>query len=429
MSSPHQRPRGRFRTALGKVVIDTRPLRVRDYRIFWYSTVVTAIGSQLTAVAVPTQVFELTGSSAYVGVAGAVGLVPLLLFGLWGGAIADALDRRKVIIVSNLGVAVTSGLFWAQAYFDVGSVALVLVLLGVQQAFVAVNMPTRSAAVARLVPAEILPQASALSFTTFTFGAVFGPLLAGTLIPVLGLATLYLVDTVALGIALLWVLRLPPIPPGESASKSAGVRQVLDGFRYLAAKKLLLVSFLVDIIAMVAGMPRALFPEMAHATYGDPPEGGPALGLLFAAIPIGAVVFGLFSGTLSRIRRQGAVITVSVCVWGVGIALFGLTSSLWLAVVFLAIAGGADLISAVHRSAMLQTEATDEMRGRMQGVFTVVVAGGPRVADLVHGWGGATIGTGPTVVIGGVVSVVLTVAVVAALPAFWRYRFTPAAVS
>ncbi|SES08934.1 MFS transporter [Actinokineospora terrae] len=420
--------RGRVRGVLGKVVIDTRPLRIREYRRLWVSTVVTAVGSQLTAVAVPKQVYDLTGSSGYVGLTGAVGLVPLLVFGLWGGAIADAIDRRKVMLYSNFGVAVTSGLLWLQAFTGLRSVAVVLVLLGLQQAFVAVNMPARSAAVARVVPPELLPPANALSFTTFTFGMVFGPLLAGSLIPVLGLSTLYLIDTVALFVAFTSVWFLPPIAPSAGSSRKAGIRDIADGFRYLSLKKLLLVSFLVDIIAMVAGMPRALFPEMAERTFGDPPGGGAALGWLYAAIPIGSAVFGLFSGAFARIRRQGAVITVSIIGWGLAMAAFGLTGSLLLAVIFLAIGGGADLISAVHRSSMLQTEATDEMRGRMQGVFTVVVAGGPRIADLVHGWGAAATSTAIAATAGGVLVIVLTVATVAWLPSFWRFRFTPEAV-
>ncbi|GGS15527.1 MULTISPECIES: MFS transporter [Actinokineospora] len=416
-----ERPRG----FLGRALIDTRPLRIRDYRRLWMSTAITAVGSQLTAVAVPKQIYDLTGSSAWVGLTGAVGLVPLLVFGLWGGAIADAFDRRRVLIISNTGVAVTSGLFWLQAFVGMDSVWVVLALLGLQQAFVAVNMPTRSAAVARLVPPELLPPANALSFTTFTFGMVFGPLAAGALIPLLGLSTLYLIDSVALVLALVMVCLLPPIEPGEGASRRAGLRDIADGFRYLSARKLLLVSFLVDVIAMVAGMPRALFPEMAERVFGDPPGGGLALGWLFAAIPLGSALFGLFSGWFSRLTRQGAVITVAIIAWGLSVAAFGLTSSLWLAAVFLALGGGADLISAVHRSSMLQTEATDEMRGRMQGVFTVVVAGGPRIADLLHGWGGAAVGPALAATAGGVLTVVLTVVAVAAVPSFWRYRFDP----
>ncbi|MDQ3577470.1 MAG: MFS transporter [Actinomycetota bacterium] len=407
-------------------MLDTRPLRIVAYRRLWLSTVVTAVGSQLTAVAVPKQVYDLTGSSAYVGLTGAVGLFPLLVFGLWGGAIADAFDRRKVMIVSNLGVVVTSGSLWAQAFLAVNSVWVVLVLLGLQQAFVAVNMPTRSAAIARVVPPELIAPASALGFTTFTFGMIFGPLLAGALIPVIGLSTLYLIDTVALFAALWLVTLLPSMPPGANASRRAGLRDIAAGLRYLSVKRLLLVSFLVDIIAMVAGMPRALFPEMAERTFGDPPGGGAALGWLFAAIPIGAALFGLFSGSFARLPRQGAVITLAIIGWGLAIIGFGLSTSLWWAVFFLALAGGADLVSAVHRSAMLQTEATDEMRGRMQGVFTVVVAGGPRIADMLHGWGAAAFGTAMVATVGGVLVLVLTVAVVAWMPSFWRYRFTPA---
>ncbi|WP_018682592.1 MFS transporter [Actinokineospora enzanensis] len=427
MSTDTDRPERASRTRgfLDRVVIDTRPLRIRDYRRMWVSTVVTAIGSQLTAVAVPKQVYDLTGSSGYVGLTGAVGLVPLLVFGLWGGAIADALDRRKVMLYSNIGVAVTSALFWIQAFTGLRSVAVVLVLLGLQQACVAINMPARSAAIARLVPPELLPPANALSFTTFTFGMVFGPLLAGALIPVLGLSTLYLIDTVALAIASSMVWLLPPIEPGENASRTAGVRDIVAGFRYLAVRKLLLVSFLVDIIAMVAGMPRALFPEMAERTFGDPPGGGSALGWLYAAIPIGSAVFGLFSGAFSRIPRQGAVITLAIILWGASMAAFGLSHSLWLAAFFLALGGGADLISAVHRSSMLQTEATDEMRGRMQGVFTVVVAGGPRIADLTHGWGAALFGTAAAATVGGLLVIVLTLGLIVWLPSFWRYRFVP----
>jgi len=415
-------PRSGVRKLLGRIVVDTRPLKIAAFRRLWLSTVVTSVGTQLTAVAVPKQVFDLTGSSAYVGLTGLVALVPLLIFGLWGGAVADAVDRRKLLFVTNVGVAITSALLWLQAFAHFGSVWLVLGLLAVNQAFFAINMPTRGAVVARLVPAELLPSANALNTTMSTFGAVFGPLMAGALIPVLGLSTLYLIDVVALTITLAAVWRLPSIPPLNGPSRRAGVRDVVDGFRYLAGQKILLASFVADIIAMVFGMPRALIPEMAERTFGDPPGGGLALGLLFAAIPIGAVVGGLFSGYLTRISRQGVAVAVSICVWGLGVALFGLASALWLAVLLLAIAGAADLVSAVFRSSMLQTVATDEMRGRMQGVFTVVVAGGPRVADLWHGSAAALVGPGMAATAGGVAVIVGVVVLVARFPEFWRYR-------
>jgi MFS family permease len=405
-----------------RIAIDTRPLRVPEFRRLWISTAITAIGGQFTVVAVPKQVFDLTGSSAYVGLTGVFGLVPLLVFGLWGGAIADALDRRTVILVSNAAIAVTSVAFWVQAIAGVGSVWLVLWLFAVQQAFVAVNLPTRTAAVARLVPLDLLPSATALSATVSAFGLVFGPLIAGALMPLAGLPILYLVDALALILATAMMVRIPKLPPLDGVKRRGGIKDIVDGFRYLAAKVVLLASFLVDIIAMVAGMPRALYPELAERTFGDPPGGGPALGWLYAAIPIGALLCGLASGWIGGIRRHGVGVTIAVCAWGAAVIGFGLAHSLLLAVVFLVLAGAADMVSAVYRTAILQSDATDEMRGRMQGVFIVVVAGGPRIADVVHGWSAAAVGTAATAAVGGVLVIVLTVVAVACLPAFWRYR-------
>lgn len=413
---------GKKRRRLGSVVIDTEPLRVPAFRRLWVGTAVTAIGSQFTTVAVPKQVFDLTGSSGYVGLTGAVAMVPLLIFGLWGGAIADTVDRRKLLLVGNAGIAVVSALLWLQAWLNIGSVWLVLGLLALNQAFFAINLPTRSAIVARLVEPKLLPAATALSGTMNMFGTVFGPMAAGALMPVLGLPVLYLLDTIALVLTMYTVWRLPALPPLSGQVRTAGLRDVLDGFRYMAAQKVLLASFVLDIIAMVAGMPRALFPEMAERTFGDPHGGGMALGWLFAAIPIGSVVCGLFSGWLGRVRRQGVAVVVSICAWGLCVAGFGLSGSLWLAVVFLALGGAADMVSAIYRQAILQAAATDEMRGRMQGAFTVVVAGGPRIADLTHGWTAAGVGTAAAATGGGFLVIVLIVVAIALLPAFWRYR-------
>jgi MFS family permease len=402
--------------------MDTRPLRIPAYRRLWSSTIVTAVGSQLTAVAVPKQIYDITGSSAWVGAASMAGLLPLIVFALWGGAVADTMDRRKLLLITNSGIAVTSVLFWLQAVSGLGSVAVLMVLLAVQQAFWGLNAPARNASIARLVPEGQLPAANALGSTVMQTGQVVGPLLAGVLIPVIGLPELYLIDAVALCVTVWAVYRLPSLPPlASTVARRAGVREIAEGFRYISAHKVLLLSFLADIIAMVFGMPRALFPQMASETYA--PYGEElALGLLFAAIPIGAVVGGLFSGTFSRARRHGWMVIGAVVAWGVAITGFGLSGSLWLAVVFLAVAGVADMVSMVFRGAILLSAATDEMRGRMQDVFTVVVAGGPRLADVLHGTAGSVFGARTAVAGGGLLVVAVMLTLAFAVPGLRRYR-------
>ncbi|KUN41671.1 MFS transporter [Streptomyces longwoodensis] len=402
--------------------MDTRPLRIPAYRRLWTSTIVTAVGSQLTAVAVPKQIYDITGSSAWVGYASLAGLVPMVLFALWGGAVADTVDRRKLLLVTNTGIAVTSVLFWVQAVTSLDSVPVLMVLLALQQAFFGLNAPARTASIARLVPADQLPAANALGSTVTQTGLVAGPLLAGALIPVIGLPELYLIDALALCVTVWAVARLPALPPlGGAGSRRAGVREIAEGFRYIAGRKVLLLSFLADVIAMVCGMPRALFPQLAAETYASYGE-GPALGLLYAAIPVGAVLGGLFSGTFSRARRHGWMVIGAVVAWGAAVAGCGLSGSLWWAVAFLAAAGVADMVSMVFRGAILLSAATDEMRGRMQGVFTVVVAGGPRLADVLHGTAGSVLGPRAAVAGGGLLVVVLMLGLAATVPALRRYR-------
>ncbi|MFD7136300.1 MFS transporter [Streptomyces sp. NPDC059894] len=414
--------RERARSGWRRWAMDTRPLRRPAYRRLWSSTIVTAVGSQLTAVAVPKQIYDITGSSAWVGYASLAGLLPMVVFALWGGAVADTMDRRRLLLITNTGIAVTSVLFWLQALVGLDSVAVLMVLLAAQQAFFGLNAPARNASIARLVPAHELAAANALGSTVMQTGLVAGPLLAGALIPVVGLPELYLLDAVALCVTLWAVFRLPALPPlAGSAARRAGIREIVEGFRYISRHKVLLLSFLADVIAMVFGMPRALFPQLAAETYAPYGE-GLALGLLFAAIPIGAVLGGLFSGTFSRARRHGWMVIGAVVAWGLAITGVGLSSSLWLAVVLLAAAGIADMVSMVFRGAILLSAATDEMRGRMQGVFTVVVAGGPRLADVLHGTAGAAFGPRAAVAGGGLLVVAVMLGLAAAVPALRRYR-------
>ncbi len=384
---------------------DLSPLRVPAYRRLFVGQVFTVLGSTITSVAVQQQVFDLTGSSAWVGFASLVALIPLVVFGLLGGAIADTYDRRKLLIITSVGVAVTSIGLWLAALGATESVWTVFALLALQQAFFAVNQPTRSAVIPRLVPIEMVPAANALGMSVFSIGVIVGPLLVGILIPLVGLPWLYFLDACTLVAILYAVIRLPPVPP---LGDRRGRAKVLDGLAYLRLKPLLLMTFVVDIIAMVCGMPRALFPQMAEETFGGPPGGGTALGLLNAALAIGSLLGGLTGGWIHRVHRQGIAIVAAIVVWGAAMTLYGTTSVLWLAVIYLAIGGWADLISAVYRSTILQVNATDEMRGRMQGVFTVVVAGGPRVADLVHGLVASATSTAFATTAGGIATIVLT---------------------
>ncbi|MCM0620923.1 MFS transporter [Nocardioides bruguierae] len=421
-------------TRLRAALADTRPLAEPHFRRLWTANIVTVVGAQLTIVAVPAQIYADTGSSAYVGLTGVFGLVPLVVFGLYGGALADVFDRRAILRVTTVGLIVTSGLFAAQAFAGSTNVWLLLSLFAVQQAFFAVNQPTRSAILPRLLPAEQLPAANSLNMTVMQAGAIAGPLVAGVLIPFTGFAWLYAVDTVFLFATLWAVLRLPSLAVEGGAAQAPGIRAVVDGFAYLRHQPVLLMSFVVDLVAMVFGMPRALFPEIAHVDFGGPDEGGIVFALLFAAIPAGAVLGGVFSGWVSRVERQGLAVLVCIAVWGASMTGFGLAVwaatgagshvALLVALLMLVVGGAADMASAAFRTSMLQSAAEDSVRGRLQGVFIVVVAGGPRVADTAHGVAAASVGAAAAAAGGGVLVVVGIVVAALLVPSFVRYRVT-----
>lgn len=416
--------------ALRDLFADTRPLRTPAFRRIWTANIVTVVGAQLTVVAVPVQLYTETHSSMYVGLTGVFGLVPLVLFGLYGGAIADSFDRRRIQLITTSGLVLVGAAFFVQAALGGLNPWLLLTLFSVQQVIFAIDQPTKSAIVPRLLRREQLPAAQALMMTVSQTGAIAGPLLAGVLIPLTGLAGLYLIDTLCLFATLWAVLRLPALPV-DGPSSVPGLRSVLDGLAYLRWRPVLLMSFVVDIIAMVFGMPRALFPEIASESFGDPPGGGLAFALLFAAIPIGAVVGGVLSGWVSRVRLQGRAVIRVTMMWGLFIALFGVavawaphdpSTMLAVAVAFLILAGVADLASTSLRGAILQSAAADAMLGRLQGVFLVVVVGGPRVADTAHGFAASWIGTAATTIAGGVLVIVLVLLVGRRAASFTRYR-------
>lgn len=302
---------------LSGILADTRPLQNPHFRRLWLANIVTVIGAQLTVVAVPAQIYADTGSSAYVGLTGVFGLVPLVIFGLWGGALADALDRRTILICTTIGLIATSALFWVQAAVGGLGVWVLLALFAVQQAFFAINQPTRSAVLPRLLEPELLPAANSLNMTVMQAGAIAGPLVGGVLIPILGFSWLYLIDFLSLFATLAAVVRLPALP--IAAAASLGLRSVIDGLAYLRGQPVLMMSFVVDIIAMVFGMPRALFPQLADENFAGPSEGGLAFALLFAAIPAGAVLGGIFPagypGSADRGSRSSSASWCGVWRW------------------------------------------------------------------------------------------------------------------
>jgi MFS family permease len=406
----------RWGALLRRHAIDTRPMRILPFRRLFVGQGTSFIGSMLTQVAVPVQVYALSHSSLYVGLVGLAGLIPIVVFGLYGGAIADVVDRRILYLLSSIASWLVTLALLIQTLLSVNSVALILVLVFVQSGFFATASSTRGAIIPRIVPRDLVPAANTLNYTVGQIGQVVGPLLAGVLVSLSdGFAYAYGLDALLFSAALYSALRLPPLPPLEEVSQRLGLRSVVEGLAFIGKRPVLLMSFGVDIVAMVLAMPRALFPEVADDRFHG------SVGPLYAAIAIGSVIAGLSGGWISRVRRQGVALVIAVSGWGAAVAVSGLAHQLWLVVLLLAVAGAADLVSAVYRQTILQTYAPDEMRGRMQGVFIAVVAGGPRLGDVRAGATAAVTGATVSWVGGGVACVVVVVIAGVLVRPFWRY--------
>jgi hypothetical protein len=424
-----------------RLFVDTAPLQTNEFRRLWLAGIPFVIGANLTTFAVPVQIYALTQNSAYVGLAGIFALVPLIVFGLLGGAWADAMDRRILLIIATCGMVAASFLLWLQAALSVDDVWVVLSLLAVQQAFYAVSVPTRSAAIPRMLPGHRLLAANSLDMLVRRFGAVIGPLLAGLLLNWVDLSTLYLIDVLTCLVPIWATFRLAPMPFVESAAiagRSArwGLGAVLEGFRYLLRTTVVLMSLVLDLIAMILGRPLALFPQIAHQSFGGPIEGGTQVALLAAAMAAGAAAGGVFSGWLPHIRRQGLAVVIATAAWGAAMVGFGLICGqangrtgpyLWGALAFLAFGGLAEMVSSSFCLTILQQAASAELRGRLQGVSIVVGNGGPRLGDALHGAAAAIIGTSTTAAGGGALVLFGVLTAALAAPAFLRYQPTTGA--
>jgi MFS family permease len=402
---------------LRALAIDTSPLRSsRDFRLLWTGQAISTLGSMVALIAVPYQVFQITRSSLAVGLLGLAELIPLLVLSVLGGSLADAVDRRRLLVIANLGLAALSGSLALNAVSAHPRLLPLYAIASAQAAIQAVEIPARRSWVSRLLTKEQLPAAMPLEALFYSAGQLVGPAVGGVLIAALGLPVTYLVDAGSFFVAIAAVRAMAPSPPPEGVAR-AGMESVREGLRFLRGRPVLMSTFVVDLNAMIFGMPQALFPAMA-ARFGG---GSIVVGFLYAAPSAGVLLATLLSGWATRVRRQGLAVIVSVLGWGLAVSAFGLAPVFWVAALFLAVAGAADFVSGIYRTTILQTVTPDAMRGRLSGVELAVVATGPMLGNVEAGAVAAVFGLRASIVSGGVITLIGTGILALAVPAFARY--------
>ena len=406
-----------FARLFRRMRVDTRPFRQRDFRNLWLGQAVSTIGAEIGVVAVPYQVYTLTHSTALVGLLGLASLIPLLVVPLIGGAIADALDRRTVLLRTETGMAFVAALFLGNSLLAHPRVWVLFVLQGLAVAIFSLGRPALSSLTPRLVPDEQIAAASALSSVYNSLAAVGGPAVGGLLIAAAGVPWTYAIDLVTYVASFVVIWLLPKLQPVGEVDRPS-LSSILDGFRFLGGRQALLGIFAVDTAAMVFGMPTALFPALAlHSLGGN----AATVGFLYSAPYAGALVCSLASGWTTHVRRQGVAVTIAASTWGAAIAAFGFMTSLWPALVLLAVAGGADFFSAVLRSTMLLRATPDHLRGRLSGIEFAQVASAPNLGDLEAGVLASLTSLRFSIVSGGLFCVVACIATALALPGFLKY--------
>lgn len=411
----------RARGVVRRVAVDLTPLRVsRDFRRLWLGLLASTFGSQFTIVATYIQVFRLTGSTAAVGLIGLVGFAALVIGTLVGSTFLDALDRRKILIAAQLGYLASSGALFAGALAGDPPIGLIYAAVAGISATSAIDGPTRNAMTPRLLRRELLPAASALNQLTWNGAGLIGPALAGVVIAGLGFSWAYAIDLASIGLLLLASISVSPMPPEKGERVAAGWPAMREGFAFLRGRQVLQSTFVIDVIAMVFGMPRALFPVLALTRFH---RGEAVVGLLFAAPAVGAFIGAATTGWVGRVRHQGLAVIWAVVVWGAGITAFGLVGShLWLGLFFLTVAGAADVISAVFRNTILQLTVPETLRGRLFGIHILVVTGGPRLGDLEAGLVASAFSPAVSVVSGGLLCVAGAGVLAWLVPSFRRYH-------
>ena len=405
-----------------RITVDLAPLREsREFRLLFGGLMVSMLGNQLTTVAIPFQVFSMTHSSLQVGLVSLAQLIPLVVGSLVGGTLGDAMDRRRLMVISSALSAVAAAGLMANALLTHPSLAAIYVISAVAAGLLGLASPARTAAIPRMVRPELLVAAYSFNQIVIQVATIVGPAIAGILIATVGLSWTYGLDAASFVILLGTSLLLRPIPP-EGSGQRAGLRSIVEGMSYLKGRQVLQGVYLIDLNAMIFGMPRALFPALAAGLFHVGPGG---LGLLYAAPGLGALVGASTTGWAEGVERRGRAVVVAVVIWGTAVAIMGTVPWLWAALVLLAIAGWADVISAVLRNTILQSSIPDSMRSRLSSFQMAVVQGGPRLGDAEAGAVAAVTSTEVSVISGGVACVVGAVVVARLLPGFWSERHRP----
>jgi MFS family permease len=416
MAETRRSSRGRLRGLL----VDLEPVRRdREFRMIWLGQLVNGLGRQVTVVALPFELWQLTHSSLSIGALALVQLVPILIFSLGGGAVADAVDRRRLLIVTQILLASTSVCLALLAVQPSPPVWALYAVAFASAGIGAVDGPARTSAIPRLVPRDRLPAAIAVNWLSGQTVAVAGPVFAGLLIATSGVAAAFAFDVVTFIASLMALVVIAPIPPHPGARRPS-LRSIAEGLRFARDRRIVLATFAIDFDAMVFGMPSSLFPQLALTVFNT---GAAGYGLLNAAPAVGALVGAAFSGWIGRVRRPGRGIVAAVAGWGAAIVAFGLlAASFPLALVCLAVAGGADVVSAVLRSSIVQLTTPDHLRGRLSSIHMLVVTSGPRVGDAEAAAVAAVAGPQFSVVSGGLMCLVGLVFVVRLFPQLLAYE-------
>jgi len=405
-----------------RVLPDVEPLRVsREFRLLWTGQLISQAGSAVRLVAVPYQVYLLTESSLAVGLLGLFSAIPLITLSLWGGVIADRVDRRRMLLATNACLAAVSIALALSTQLGVASVPVLYALTAVGSGFSALDAPARSALVPTLVERRLIPASMALSQTQFQVAAVIGPALAGVLIARFGLAPAYWIDaaTFTVGIVAVFLMRVPR--RDDLVVHAAPIRALTDGLRFLWSRPLILTTMLVDFFAMFFSVSRAVMPYFADRVFGVGPEG---LGLLFAAPGAGATVVAFTSGWTVGVRRKGLGVLIAVAVYGIAMGSFGLVgpAGFVAGLVLLAVAQGADTVATIFRHTILQMETPDALRGRLSAINLVFVAGGPQLGQVESGVVAALWTPEASVVSGGLACVGVVLVAHALVPRVATYR-------